>query len=153
MDNIRTSRRLPVSLSILIFALFLVALLVPFYRFAVASQDYAWHYSIATELRDSQFPLTPHILYHFFIIIISDGFALDQAQASLVLAVIFRVITGAFVYAYIKSSTLLDHKRSAIVTILFLLAVPIYILEAMCIMRFIIARHRFCSMFLFSLFR
>jgi len=46
-----------------------------------------------------------------------------------VLAAIFRVITGAFVYVYIKSSTLLDHKRSAIVTILFLLAVPIYILE------------------------
>jgi hypothetical protein len=129
MDNIRTSRRLPVSFSILIFALFLVVLLVPFYRFAIAGQDYAWHYSIATELRDSQFPSTPHILYHFFIIIVSDGLALDQAQASLALAVIFRVITGVFMYVYIKSSTPLDYKSSAIVVILFLLAVPVYILE------------------------
>lgn len=130
MENVWTFRRLPISLSVLAFAAFLTVFLIPFYRFVVINHgDYPWHYAIATEIRDSQFPAVPHILYHLLITMLADALALSQAQASVALVVFFRVLTGVFLYIYFQASAGLSYKTSAIITFIFLLTVPIYLLE------------------------
>jgi hypothetical protein len=128
MDNIRTSRRLPVSLSVLAFALLLATLLTPLYSFAAASGDYGPHHTFAMSLRDGEILAVPHVLYHFFHILLGDALALSYDQTASALMVLFRTITGVFLYVFIRLSTTLPDKIAMLVVLVFLMVIPVYLL-------------------------
>jgi len=65
MDNMRASRRLPVSLSVLAFALLLAFLLAPLYDFAADHDDYNEHHTLSISLKDGEMLAVPHVIISF----------------------------------------------------------------------------------------
>ncbi|MBO9309969.1 MAG: hypothetical protein J7551_09325 [Chloroflexi bacterium] len=129
MDNTRTLRRLPISLSVLVVALLLVALLAPLYDFAVISGtgDYGTHHLLAISLRDGEMLAVPHVLYHFFHILLGDALALTYYQTAFALVVVFRVVTAIFIFLTIALNTILPSKLVVLITVAFLSVTPAYL--------------------------
>lgn len=123
--------RLPISLFVLILALFLSALFIPSIGYAVGSGehgDYPWHHDIAMRYSNGENIGTPHVIYHILVIFLQDLFGLEVLQIAALLATAFRVGTGIILYFVLRSQTheRLPDKLVLLIVCIFLFSAPTY---------------------------